>query len=224
VGQLLEAGAEDATLSGMPLIVSDRVRFQYFAGLRFVSRALRNGGWSAVNRLYHSPPLSTEQILHPEKYFEAPDPPARIELKNLSRLFPSPWREIENDTLGELSVQCLFSQFLGPTYAAAVASGWGGDRFVAYQGRNEVALIWASTWDSAQDADEFFVGYQRIIPMKYQPLDRDRVYIEKRDRTVLIVEGLDRGYMQEFVENVWRDMEIQKGGLSAASARLRNEP
>src|SRR6185503_11908852 len=37
---------------------------QYHAGAVFVGRALRDGGWRAVDALHEDPPTSTEQILH----------------------------------------------------------------------------------------------------------------------------------------------------------------
>jgi len=211
VMQMLDAGTENATLASLPMIVSDRIQFQYVSGVRFVSRALRDGGWSSVNRLYLSPPLSTEQILHPEKYFEAWDPPARIEFKNLSRLFPSPWREIENDTLGELSVRCLFSQFIETAAAASVAQGWGGDRFVAYRKGGDVAFIWTTIWDSDADADEFHEQYLRVLAMKSGPRpSRSDYYVEKRGSMVLVIEGLERQEISRHIDTVWAEMVVQK--------------
>lgn len=211
VRQMLDAGEENASLPDMPMIVSDRMRFQYVSGIRFVTRALDDNGWPAVNLLYRSPPLSTEQILHPEKYFEVPDAPMRVEIKNLSRLFPPPWREIENDTLGELSVHCLFNQFLGSSAAASVAQGWDGDRFVAYRKGDEVALIWATMWDSEADATEFHERYQDILTTKYGPQAKESdSYIEKRGLMVLVIEGIGRHKINEHLDSTWADMIIQE--------------
>ena len=223
VGQLLDAGGENADLSSMPMIVADRVRFQYLAGVRFVTRALSNGGWLPVNRLYHSPPLSTEQILHPEKYFEAPDPPTRIEINNLSRLFPPAWREIENDTLGELSVHCLFNQFVGLSAAASVAQGWDGDRFVAYQKGDDVAFIWATIWDSPEDAGEFYDKYQQILQFKYGTASvSSRFYTEKRDHAVIVVEGLERDEIQKTIDIVWTGMVLEEEKFKLPQFSSRN--
>lgn len=216
VGQVLDATGGNPSLPSVPTIVSDRIQFQYVSGSRFVSRALRHGGWLSVNRLYQSPPLSTEQILHPEKYFEVWDPPARIELKNLSRLFPSPWREIENDTLGELSVRCLFSQFIETSAAASAAQGWGGDRFVAYQKGDNVAFIWATIWDSDADADEFHQEYLRVLAMKYGPgPSRSDYYVERRGSMVLVVEGLERQEISQHIDTVWAEMVVEKEAAQA---------
>ena len=220
--QMIDAGGENANLASMPTIVADRVRFQYFAGVQFVARAFAENGWSSVNRLYHSPPLSTEQILHPEKYFNIPDPPTRIDLKKLSQLFPSPWREIENDTLGELSVHCLFYQYLEPSAAASIAQGWDGDRFVAYRKGDGVAFIWATIWDSEADAVEFVEGYRHILATKYgsQP-SGSHYYTERRGLSVLIIEGLERQEIDNHIDSVWSEMVLEEAPFSRQSILLR---
>lgn len=218
--QLLESGATDSILPNIPALVTDRSQFQYRAGARFVSRFLSKSDWSLVNRLYTHPPLSTEQVLHPEKYFEAPDPPTRVEFGSLSSLFPSEWEKIESDTLGELSIQCLFNQWHGPNTAAAVATGWDGDRFVAYRNGHEVAFIWATVWDSSEDAGEFYEGYQKLLSIKYDtPLTDSRFYVEKRDRTVIVVEGLERDRVKKHIESIWVELTTEKESLQPAAFR-----
>lgn len=211
LSQMLDSAIDDPILPNIPRFVADKARFQYWAGARFVLRFLGQNGWLPVNLLYKYPPLSTEQVLHPEKYLDLPDPPIRIKLNNLSGLFSSQWREIENDTLGELSVQCLFNQFLGPADAALVASGWGGDRFVAYRNGDEVAFIWATVWDSAKDAEEFYENYQKILWTKYgTPSVDTRFYIEKRDRSVMVIEGFEQDRIKRNIETVWNAMVFEK--------------
>jgi hypothetical protein len=216
--EIIEAGAGESVLPGVPAVIADKMRFQYSAGLKFVSSFIGNHGWLPVNLIYKYPPLSTEQILHPAKYLFMPDPPMDVSLKDLEALFSDEWREIENDTLGELMVHCLFKQFLDPENAAAVANGWDGDRFVAYRRGEEVAFIWVTIWDSAGDAQEFFDNYQTIASMKYeaQPLEQARIYIEQRDQTVLVVEGLDREYVKGLIETVWHGMEIKEAPFQPA--------
>jgi hypothetical protein len=207
VAQVFGDSGDHAGAAATPMIVADKVQFQYSAGVQFVTRFLSKGGWPSVDLLYKRPPLSTEQVLHPEKYLDAPDPPVRIKLHGLSALFSSRWREIENDTLGELIVHCLFKQFLSPGEAEAVAEGWGGDRFVAYRNDAEVAFIWATVWDTAKDAEEFYENYQKLASIKYlNPLVDSNAYIEKRDRSVIVVEGLEVEQVKKNIGAVWASM------------------
>jgi hypothetical protein len=113
-----------------------------------------------------------------------------------------------------LMVRCLVGQFFSPDKAISVAAGWDGDRFVAYRKGDDVAFVWATTWDSTQDARKFFDAYQAILPMKYKlPSERQRSYIEKRDRTVLIVEGVEQNSVKALVETLWDGMETEKAAF-----------
>src|SRR5262249_34954437 len=131
VRQVFNPVVEAHILPGTPALIRDKLLFQSRAGAMSLSHFLGKNGWFPINLIYNYPPLSTEQILQPEKYSAARDPPTRITLESLSEVFSGEWREIENDTLGELMVRCLFEQFLDPADAAAVANGWDGDRLVA---------------------------------------------------------------------------------------------
>ncbi len=209
--QLIQSGAGEPVFSGVPAVIADKMQFQYSEGLKFVSRFIGNHGWLPVNMIYKYPPLSTEQILHPDKYSAVPDPPTHITLKEVGSLFSGEWREIENDTLGELMVRCLFSQFLGSRDAAVVASGWDGDRFVAYRMGDEVAFIWATVWDSYKDAQEFYEKYGQILSMKYGPPSvNSHFYIEKRGRSVIVIEGLEQDRIKRNIETVWAQMVLEK--------------
>lgn len=211
VRQIVKAETRDSGFSDVPAVIMDKMRFQYSSGLNFVSRFANGRGWLPVNLIYKYPPLSTEQILHPEKYLATPDPPTHISLKDLSALFSEEWREIDNDTLGELMVRCLFEQFFGSPDASVVANGWDGDRFVAFRKGDDVAFIWATVWDSPKDAGEFYDKYQEILSVKYSPPSvHSRFYIEKRDRSVIVVEGLERDRVKRTIGTVWSEMSLEK--------------
>jgi hypothetical protein len=53
----------------LPDYLRHRLLFPYREGSQFALWALKAKGWQGVNALYANPPLSTAQILHPEKYF-----------------------------------------------------------------------------------------------------------------------------------------------------------
>ena len=54
--------------------------FPYLRGMVFCAKLTNDGGWKAIDEAYRNPPLSTEQILHPEKYRAKPDSPMSIDL------------------------------------------------------------------------------------------------------------------------------------------------
>jgi hypothetical protein len=199
-----------STLSGAPEALVEELLFQYYGGVSFVSRILKERGWAAVNRLYASPPLSTEQILHPEKYFSSPDPPMKIEIKDLSALF-SGWKEIENNVLGELMILVLFRRFFPAEEAKTVAAGWGGDRFVAFARGEEIAFIWATAWDTDRDAVEFTEAYHRLLGKKYPEKKAGALAaVERRGRRVIVVEGLEPARVKKQIEKIWQGIRIEK--------------
>lgn len=221
INQTVRESMQEArsALSDVPEAIIEELLFQYYGGISFVSRLLREKGWPGINRLYSSPPLSTEQILHPEKYLDLPDPPTRMELKDISILFDSDWKEIENNVLGELMVQVLFKRFLSEEEAKVVANGWDGDRFVAFQHGKEIAFIWATVWDFSRDAEEFLQGYQKILAKKYgSAVVSNGSYTEQRENRVVVVEGLEKGYVKERIEKVWQEMELKEEKFGSPAA------
>lgn len=212
-------GRMDEARSGfseIPKAILEGLLFQYYGGVSFISRVLSTKGWAGVNLLYSAPPLSTKQVLHPEKFFDPPDPPTEVVLKDLSALFSPDWEEIENNVLGELMVQVLFEEFFTEKEAKMVAAGWGGDRFVAFRSGDEVSFIWVTVWDSPKDADEFLQGYTEILAKKYgdSGAATSHAYIEQREDRVVVVEGLERTYVKNNLEKIWQGMELKRGVIA----------
>lgn len=140
----------------------------YELGAEFVQVLLSAGGWDAVNAAYHRPPQSTEQVLHPRKYLadEAPNLPALGEAAGL--LGPG-WQVLREDTLGELGFRQVLGRFLPVFRAMPSAAGWGGDRYqlLEHAGEQRLALLLRTTWDSQEDAREFFVAYADSVSARY---------------------------------------------------------
>jgi len=134
--------------------------FPYQEGAAFVAQLYQNGGWSTVNAAFTNPPSSTEQVLHPERYFSG-DAPKRIQLPALNL---SGWHSIAENTLGELYLRIYLEHRLDFAQAIPAAEGWGGDRYQVYgddQGR--LALVLQTAWDSPADAREFFATYSAFV-------------------------------------------------------------
>ena len=58
-------------LNSVPDVFRERLLFPYTHGLDFVKSLYARGGFETVNQALKEPPVSTEQILHPEKYLAA---------------------------------------------------------------------------------------------------------------------------------------------------------
>src|SRR5262249_1959000 len=127
----------------------------------FCARLANDGGWEALDEAYRNPPLSSEQIIHPEKYKAKPDLPTEIDL---GKLDPGPgWKEVGRNVVGEMTLGVLLGRH-GGTNAAA---GWDGDRFAVFeQPGGRLGLVWMTTWDTEDDAGEFLRGYARFQSTK----------------------------------------------------------
>ena len=62
----LQEPLPDNKLLAAPDVVQKANRFQRREGVTFISVLFGEAGWDGVNAAYENPPLSTEQVLHPE--------------------------------------------------------------------------------------------------------------------------------------------------------------
>jgi hypothetical protein len=137
--------------------------FPYTAGLRFAHQALQKGGYPALDAMFKRPPRSTEEILHPEKYYAAsPDfkviqPKDFLPISLGTSVIKSDATVLYEDVVGEFATSILIGEVSGDKrLASKVAQGWGGDRVVVLEAATgERYLVWATNWDTEADAQEF---------------------------------------------------------------------
>jgi len=160
LGQIFADASDPAVLEalqGAPPILRDTAFFPYQEGAILVSTLMVRSGYKGVDDGFASPPDSTEQILHPEKYLQR-DPPitVTVPVDLPSRLAPG-WSDGGTDTLGELQLRIWLAQGgISSAAASRAAAGWGGDRVMLLDGpggTTAIALI--TEWDSPADASEF---------------------------------------------------------------------
>ena len=85
-----------------PLILRQQLVFPYVHGLTFIKAALAHGGWEGLAHVYQRPPVSTAQIMHPEKYFATPpELPSEVALDLPEAALGTPWKKLKRDVLGE---------------------------------------------------------------------------------------------------------------------------
>jgi hypothetical protein len=153
-------------LDEMPPILRRQLEFPYNDGFLFTTEVQRRGGWSAVDDTLANPPVSTEQVLHPDKYF-AGEQPITVTVPDLTEALGAGWRDLYQQTMGELNIQVWLADGepppmvipgiqVEPTPWQAAAAGWGGDRLHMYEdGAGGWAIVWLIEWDSEADADAF---------------------------------------------------------------------
>lgn len=149
----VDAGSE--ALDNAPPIVSATLLFPYQQGQTFVDTILAEGGWDAVNDAYASPPVSTEQILHPEKYF-ASESPIAVPMPDMAAGLGPGWTTFDTNTMGEFQTSVILSDGeVSARQAEQAAAGWGGDTYTVVGTENQNVIVWDSAWDTEDDATEF---------------------------------------------------------------------
>ena len=147
-----------------PAVLRETLVFPYASGLEFVGSIRAEGGWARVNDLFRDPPDSTEQIIHPEKYTDR-ERPVRITSAPLASLLSGGRKEVRRDVMGELMWKIWFGSAMAQSQAETAAAGWGGDRWVAYEGPgDELPLVLSlSAWDNDSDADEAELAMRKVL-------------------------------------------------------------
>lgn len=149
-----QADLDTGSMEDVPFFLTETLYFPYVQGADFVIHFWQDGGWARVNEVWENPPTTSEQILHPEKYEDGEGAiPVAIADPTVSM---EGWRVLEYNENGELGTR-VFLQNSGAEEADATqaSEGWGGDADFIVTNDQETALVWVSTWDTTDDADEY---------------------------------------------------------------------
>ena len=206
----------DDTFSRAPLLYRESLLFPYVEGFAFCQSLTSEGSWAPVDRAYKDPPLSTEQILHPEKYPKTSrkyDPPMEITLPDGMPLDSEAWKLVDQNVLGELAIGLLFRPELGRRKSERAAEGWDGDRYAVFARRDapeETALIWVSTWDTEKDAKQFAEAFVKMRSPQSKPRKESRKteagteyvesFVSSRGSASLIRRGVDVIVLEDLPE------------------------
>lgn len=212
------------TFDSVPNFLGETFVFPYLQGLNFFREIRLKYPWEWVGNLYSNPPNSTEQIMHPEKYLEKRDEPIEINLPELSKILNNSWSKVHEDTLGEFVIRSLLKQFSDLPTAFLVSEGWGGDRVILFEeiANKKTFLILLSSWDSREDAEEFFWGYQDVVKNKYleeKPItssepnvrlwnsEKGDILLEIRGEDVLVIEGAPIEFREKIRNKIWEPLK-----------------
>lgn len=196
-GELPGSGAD------LPRLLQALETLPYGYGAEFVLAILgKDLDWKAVTGVYSELPLSTEQILHPEKYPK--DRPIGIALPRID----AAGTRIASDVHGELVLRILLED-------DRAAAGWGGDRYEVYEKDGEVSIAWFSVWDTEKDAVEFAEACGRVFAKR-------KVVLERRGRDVLALDGAltahaDRFWKETTRAEVAKVVRLRRGNWTCAA-------
>jgi hypothetical protein len=144
-----EAQTSMPVFASAPTILQETLIFPYLTGAEFMRKFKQEvPGQSPYSRM----PVSTEQMLHTERYFESRDEPTRVVLPA-----PLSGKPAYENNLGEFETRILLYEYLKDQGSAVrAAAGWDGDRYMLIETPRGDAIAWVTVWDTSIDAAEFF--------------------------------------------------------------------
>src|SRR5580700_11047811 len=156
---------KDPLLSKAPIIVRDELLFPYLDGTNFTQQFLKaNSGWKDFHKIFENPPVSTSQIIHPDRYLKGIKP-AIVSLPKWAGLAPADWKLLEENVLGEFGLREVLKQFVGEEQAEKTAPMWNGDHYAVFEDAKskQLTLIVRLHLDSTDDAALFFGRYSELL-------------------------------------------------------------
>jgi hypothetical protein len=158
----------------------------YVLGMSFLLRGDPGAMFSGfptedVNECERGGPTSSEQILHPEKYWdpEHRDPPIAVEPFEARQALGRRWKRAASGNLGEIVIGVMVGAPTPPGLAGmsepdpaawtnAAAAGWGGDRWELWRHKDRQVVLLASVWDTPRDAREFAAALDAGSGLKWE--------------------------------------------------------
>ena len=182
-------------LSSAPRYLREMLVFPYLRGQEFCSSLFGGGGYKAVSAAYETPPTSTAQILHPEKFFREPrEEPIAIEWAEVTVNGKKPTAD---NTLGEMGTRIQIAQFTDDRTGEDAANGWRGDRYVCYESGK--GLAWKSVWASEADAADFAAAQTKVIAARKDRAGR-QIEVKQTGIFVLLIDAADEVWAAALAE------------------------
>jgi hypothetical protein len=215
-----------------PLFLRESLVFPYVNGLKFVGQARATRAWKQIDAMYGKPPLSTEHIIHPEKY-EAYEKP--VEIKAAVPATIGRYKRGHDNVLGEMGLWMVLRQHgVDEQLAKAAVGGWGGDRIAVFTppghdgGLATAIAVVYTVWDADTDASEFFAAIDKAMPglsgpwwsgklatardgyVEYLGGDDTVITAERRGDAVLLVIGAPPAKAEELRAQVWKGWTVKR--------------
>ena len=196
-------GGQYPVFDKAPLYLRLSLVFPYTKGMLFQQAVVERDGEGGFAEVFRHAPVSTQQIMHPDKYF--------ANVKPSDPRLPEPalhgYKGLVGGSLGELEHEILLQQYAGKAEAAALAPHWRGCNFELLENKKagRVVLVYASEWDSEESARRYFAAYRDILRKKWKRMtvstespagvqgtgDNGRFELRLQGTLVTSVEGLD---------------------------------
>ncbi len=179
IGEVMPADMKQAASLGMksfesaPPFLWKPISAAYLQGSAFLNRVedFRSASekppkGADISAAFRDLPRSSEQILHPQKYWDETARDEPVDVRFVLGDLPEGWTVLGEDTLGEFGWalvveplqrrQGLQGKALNKArFTYKPAEGWGGDRYVILGKGPARILLCETVWDTLEDAGEF---------------------------------------------------------------------
>jgi hypothetical protein len=169
MSNLSENGAgQYPVFESAPLYERVTLIFPYTKGMLFQNALFERDGQESFEEVFRKPPVSTQQILHPERYFagtKPTEPPVPdVHLRG--------YKGLVGGSLGEIEHSILLEQYTGKDRAAQLSPHWRGSSFALLENKKagRVVLLYAVEWDTEDAAREYFAAYREILGKKWKAM------------------------------------------------------
>ena len=203
MSRISEDSGEFPVFDQSPLYIRVTLVFPYTQGMLFQNAVIQRDGDKGFAEVFQHAPATTQQIIHPEKYFKDVEPtsPALPDPH-----LPAGYKSLVGGTLGELDHEVLIEQFAGKARAEEIAPHWRGSSFELRENKktSRVVLLYAVEWDSEAAAQSYLDVYRQALSRKWKRIeiaselpdsitgtgDDGRFELRRKGAVVTSVEGL----------------------------------
>ena len=166
---LTDSSGQFPVYDSAPLYLRETLIFPYTKGMLFQQAVIDRDGNAGFGEVFRKPPVSTQQILHPEKYFENTQP---VDPPLPDPKLPHGFKGVTGGALGELDHDVLLEQYAGKAVADEIGPHWRGGAYELRENKKagRVVLLYAVQWDSPEIARRYFEVYRQVLQKKWKKM------------------------------------------------------
>lgn len=181
--------AQYPELSNAPLYIRESLLFPYTRGLLFQQAVVEKRGEAGFTEVFRTPPQSTQEILHPERYFTR-ERIAKVKLPKTPGA--KAYTETTEGELGEFDVYVMLKQFVDEATADRLSPLWRGGQYRISEHKldQRPLLAFSLAFSTNEAAAEFRQLYeQKVLPAK--PKRSGRNVVQQTAARVSVIEGIE---------------------------------
>ncbi len=191
-------------MASAPSYLKQSLIFPYQQGMLFMGAVRQQGiDMKQMAQIYSNPPHSTEQILHPKRYFQR-DLPSVVKLPPAPQGWSRPWE----GRVGEFHLRQLLMSGLPQAEASEAAEGWDGDYTVLQLSQERSVALTLSTWDSLEEAQAFAAALRKVYEQRKAP--RPHMELVQRGMEVAFAFSKDKKLAISALSVALKEGEIQR--------------